>query len=108
MTAPSRSDPMPPAADTVLGLGPVAEYVLVTKVFGSAVAVDNVSFGLYPGSVLALVGENGAGKSTPVKTLGGVYRPDGGYVAVSGAQVAFTNARTGCSVADFPSDAAGR
>jgi rhamnose transport system ATP-binding protein len=71
--------------------GPAAaELVSITKVFGSTIAAENVSFALYPGSVLALVGENGAGKSTLVKTLGGVYRPDGGHIEIAGAEVAFT------------------
>ena len=102
MTAQSRSEPLPPAAELAGGLPPVAEYVNLTKVFGSTVAVDDVSFGLYPGSVIALVGENGAGKSTLVKALGGLYRPDGGHLSVAGAPVAFTSAldakRAGISV----------
>jgi rhamnose transport system ATP-binding protein len=81
---------------------PIAEFVSITKVFGSTVAVDDVSFGLYPGSVCALVGENGAGKSTLVKMLGGVYHPDGGHVAVEGTPVTFATAldahRAGISV----------
>jgi len=56
----------------------------VSKVFGGHVALSDVSFDLVPGSVLALVGENGAGKSTCVKILGGVYQPDGGEVVVDG------------------------
>lgn len=64
-----------------------AELVQVTKVFGPTLAAEDVSFELYPGEVLALVGENGAGKSTCVKILGGVYRPDAGEVRVGGAAV---------------------
>ena len=56
----------------------------VSKVFGGHVALSDVTFDLVPGSVLALVGENGAGKSTCVKILGGVYQPDGGEVVVDG------------------------
>jgi ABC-type sugar transport system ATPase subunit len=46
------------------------------------VAVRDVSLALRPGEVLALLGENGAGKSTCVKLLAGVYRPDAGAVVV--------------------------
>src|ERR1700692_1225626 len=56
----------------------------VSKSFGGTVAVDDVSFDLRPGEVLALLGENGAGKSTCVKLLAGVYRPDRGHLFLEG------------------------
>jgi rhamnose transport system ATP-binding protein len=66
---------------------PAATLEHVSKVFGSTVAVADVSFELHAGEVLALVGENGAGKSTCVKMLGGLYRPDGGRILISGDEV---------------------
>ena len=57
------------------------------KRFGGTIALDNVSFDLLPGEVLALLGENGAGKSTCVKLLAGVYRPDTGVVLIGGVAV---------------------
>ena len=59
----------------------------VSKSFGGTVAVDDVSFGLRAGEVLALLGENGAGKSTCVKLLAGVYRPDRGRTFLEGSPV---------------------
>src|SRR6516165_3049368 len=59
----------------------------VGKRFGGTIALDDVSFNLTRGEVLALLGENGAGKSTCVKLLAGVYRPDAGDVLVEGAPV---------------------
>jgi simple sugar transport system ATP-binding protein len=59
----------------------------LTKVFGALKANDGVHFELRAGEVQALLGENGAGKSTLVKTLFGVYHPDGGTIAVEGRQV---------------------
>jgi ABC-type sugar transport system ATPase subunit/ribose/xylose/arabinose/galactoside ABC-type transport system permease subunit len=66
---------------------PVAELVGVTKVFGGTIAVSDVSLSLCRGEVLGLVGENGAGKSTCVKILGGVYQPDGGRLRIAGQDV---------------------
>ena len=56
----------------------VAALYRVTKYFGGTVAVRDVSLTLHAGEVLALLGENGAGKSTCVKLLAGVHRPDAG------------------------------
>ena len=72
--SPSSLAERPPYAVEVRRLG---------KVFGSTVACADVSFGVRPGEVLALVGENGAGKSTCVKMLGGIYQPDAGEVRVN-------------------------
>ncbi|MEK1891423.1 MAG: ATP-binding cassette domain-containing protein [Phyllobacterium sp.] len=63
----------------------------VTKVFGGTVAVADVSIQLRAGEVLALLGENGAGKSTCVKLLAGVYRPDVGQVSILREPVAFAS-----------------
>ncbi len=55
-----------------------------TKIFGGTVAVRNVTFDVRAGQVLALLGENGAGKSTCVKMLAGVYAPTEGEIFVKG------------------------
>lgn len=62
----------------------VASLEHVTKTFGGTVAVSKVTVELRAGEVLALLGENGAGKSTCVKLLAGVYRPDAGRLVVDG------------------------
>jgi ABC-type sugar transport system ATPase subunit/ribose/xylose/arabinose/galactoside ABC-type transport system permease subunit len=69
----------------------VASLDGVTKVFGGTVAVANVSLQLRAGEVLALLGENGAGKSTCVKLLAGVHRPDDGQVSILGKPVTFAS-----------------
>src|SRR3546814_16086773 len=57
------------------------------KAFGPTVAVDDVSFEIQPGTVHALLGENGAGKSTVVKLLSGLIEPSGGQLEVHGRPV---------------------
>jgi len=70
---------------------PLLEVRSVAKSFGSVAAVQGVSFPLYAGEVHALVGENGAGKSTIVKMLAGVHQPDTGTLAMRGTDVAFSH-----------------
>jgi ABC-type sugar transport system ATPase subunit len=59
----------------------------VTKRFGGITAVNDVSFGIAQGEIHAVVGENGAGKSTIMKMLAGVYRPDAGAMILRGQPV---------------------
>ncbi len=56
----------------------------ISKAFGGVKALDNVDFEVRPGEVHALLGGNGAGKSTILKVLNGVHRPDAGTVEVGG------------------------
>lgn len=71
---------------------PVLRLSGITKIFPGVKALNDVSLELYPGQVTALIGENGAGKSTIVKVLTGIYRADGGTISVGGEQVNFTSA----------------
>ncbi|GJH17396.1 sugar ABC transporter ATP-binding protein [Caballeronia novacaledonica] len=59
----------------------------VTKRFGATVALDGASFSVKRGAVHALLGENGAGKSTTVKLLSGLMQPDAGSIRVMGNDV---------------------
>jgi rhamnose transport system ATP-binding protein len=70
---------------------PALSLVGVHKRFGGVQALAGVSLDLVAGQVLALVGENGAGKSTAVKLMTGVYRPDAGSVRVRGTAVALAS-----------------
>ncbi len=65
----------------------------VTKDFPGVRALEDVSFDLAPGAVTALVGENGAGKSTIVKILTGIHQPSAGEVAIGGAARALASPR---------------
>ena len=55
------------------------------KQFGKLVAVDGVSFRVYPGETLALLGPNGSGKSTILRCLAGLMRPTSGAITIEGA-----------------------
>jgi len=74
-----------------------SEYVFrarnLTKTFGHVKAITDVSIDLKRGEVLALFGDNGAGKSTVTKMLCGVYTPDSGEIEVNGATVAMRSTR---------------
>src|SRR6185369_9223282 len=59
----------------------------ITKQFGSVLANDNVDFQVRPGEIHALLGENGAGKSTVMCLLSGVYRPTSGEIRINGQPV---------------------
>ena len=59
----------------------------IVKRYGHVQALDGASFTVYPGEVVALIGDNGAGKSTFTKVLSGVIRPDSGQILVNGEQV---------------------
>jgi len=56
----------------------------LTKLYGSLVAVDDLSFSVAPGEVLGLVGPNGAGKTTTLRSLVGIIRPTRGSIRVGG------------------------
>ena len=56
----------------------------ITKVYSSAIALNDVSLEIAGGEVVGLIGENGAGKSTLMKVLGGAIRPDHGAIVIEG------------------------
>jgi len=66
---------------------PVLEVQDLCKSYGAVRAARGVSFQLYPGEVLGLLGDNGAGKSTVVGCLAGSQRPDSGRILVDGVPV---------------------
>ncbi|MBN2266456.1 MAG: sugar ABC transporter ATP-binding protein [Candidatus Aminicenantes bacterium] len=68
----------------VAAASPVLRMTGVTKRFGATVALDDVGFELARGEVHALIGENGAGKSTMMKILSGAVAPDAGRMEIDG------------------------
>ncbi|MEP6479020.1 MAG: ATP-binding cassette domain-containing protein [Rhodoglobus sp.] len=68
---------------------PILEARNLVKTFGRVVGLDGVSLQLYPGEVLAIIGDNGAGKSTLVKCLTGAEIADEGEIFLEGKPVSF-------------------
>lgn len=68
---------------------PALEARGLVKVFGHVVGLAGVSLQLYPGEVLAIIGDNGAGKSTLIKCLSGAFAPDQGEIFLDGSRVEF-------------------
>jgi fructose transport system ATP-binding protein len=99
MTPQSQSpSPSPsPALSQALSLSaspskdPVLQARGLVKTFGHVVGLAGVDLDLYPGEVLAIIGDNGAGKSTLIKCLSGAMTPDAGSMLVDGREVAFRN-----------------
>ena len=76
---------------------PALELRAVTKTFGHVTALNQVDLEAHDGEILAVVGDNGAGKSSLIRAISGVYRPDSGSIKVDGAEMNFqmpTDART--------------
>lgn len=59
----------------------------IVKRFPGVIALDGVDFELLPGEIHSLMGENGAGKSSLLKVLTGVYQPDDGQILVEGRPI---------------------
>jgi len=63
----------------------------LVKRYGRVVALDHADFDLYPGEILAVIGDNGAGKSSLIKAISGAIVPDEGEITLEGKKVQFTN-----------------
>ena len=69
---------------------PIIEMAGIDIAFPGVKALDGVRFRLFPGEIHSLMGENGAGKSTVVKALTGVYKIDAGSIKMNGQEIAFS------------------
>jgi fructose transport system ATP-binding protein len=63
----------------------------LVKRYGRVTALDHADFDLFPGEILAVIGDNGAGKSTLIKALCGAVIPDSGEIRLGGEVVHFTS-----------------
>lgn len=75
--------------DTTSTITPMLESEGLVKTYGRVVALDGVDFALYPGEVLAVIGDNGAGKSTLIKCLSGAEVPNEGVMRLDGNAIQF-------------------
>jgi fructose transport system ATP-binding protein len=70
---------------------PVIQAKGLTKRYGRVTAIESGDLELYPGEILAVIGDNGAGKSSLIKALSGALIPDSGEIYLDGRQVHFRN-----------------
>ena len=63
----------------------------LTKSYGGLKAIDNINIEIKSGEILSLVGDNGAGKSTFVRTIAGVHSPDDGIIEIENKEVKLEN-----------------
>ena len=72
---------------------PVGEPIIrargLMKRYGTVVAMNGCDFDLYPGEILGVIGDNGAGKSTMIKALSGAVTPDHGSIELDGREIHF-------------------
>src|SRR5690606_37417551 len=70
---------------------PILKARGLNKRYGRVTALDNCDFDLLPGEILAVIGDNGAGKSSLIKALSGAIRADSGEIFLEGQPVAFAS-----------------
>src|SRR4051812_4967871 len=81
----SRTNMAEPVIDNRDTRTPLLELRGVNKTFGAVQVLHGVDLTVYPGEVVALVGDNGAGKTTLVKSITGIYTADSGEFFFNGA-----------------------
>lgn len=72
---------------------PIIEMKNIQKHFGPVIALSGVSLTVYPGECHCLLGDNGAGKSTFIKTMSGVHKPTSGEIFFEGKPLSFSRPR---------------
>lgn len=72
---------------------PVIEMTDIAKHFGPVIALNGVSFDIRPAEVHCLLGDNGAGKSTFIKTMSGVHKQTSGKILFEGKEMSFDSPR---------------
>lgn len=73
---------------------PVLEVQHLKRNYGDKVAVDDVSFAVYPNEIVGLLGPNGAGKTTTINTILGILEPTQGSIRINGDDIARTRSES--------------
>jgi fructose transport system ATP-binding protein len=89
VTQSSLAQSSPAQSNPSLSRTPVLEARGLVKRYGRVTALDRADFDLYPGEILAVIGDNGAGKSSLIRALSGALVPDDGEVLLDGKPVVF-------------------
>ena len=79
-------------------VAPILELQGVNKSFGPVHVLHDVDFRVYPGEVMALVGDNGAGKSTLIKCITGIYGMDTGGITFDGKPVTISEPKSAAAL----------
>jgi fructose transport system ATP-binding protein len=79
----------PKTKDEIESQTPILSARGIHKSYGNVTAIDGADFDLYPGEILAVIGDNGAGKSSLIKVLSGATIPDSGTVSLDNEEVHF-------------------
>jgi branched-chain amino acid transport system ATP-binding protein len=80
-------EPKAPGTSRGGGQEAILELKNVSVSYGNIAAVKELSFSVYPGEIVTLIGSNGAGKSTTLRTISGLLRPRGGDVIFKGRRI---------------------
>jgi fructose transport system ATP-binding protein len=72
-----------------MSVEPILQARALVKKYGRVTALDHADFDLYPGEILAVIGDNGAGKSSLIKALCGAVIPDSGEIRLAGEIINF-------------------
>lgn len=70
---------------------PILQGKNLIKRYGRVTAIDDCDFELYPGEILAVIGDNGAGKSSLIKAVSGAIIPDKGEIFLEGKKIKFSS-----------------
>ncbi|MGE4585619.1 MAG: ATP-binding cassette domain-containing protein, partial [Sphaerochaeta sp.] len=73
---------------------PITSGALLKRQVGAIRAVDGISFSVYPGETLGIVGESGCGKSTTVRSISQLYKPTSGSVVFNGVDLTTADYKT--------------
>src|SRR5579864_8249205 len=82
-------EPVMSTPNTASATMPVLQARGLVKRYGNVTALDGCDFEVLPGEILAVIGDNGAGKSSLIKALSGATVPDEGEILLDGAPVRF-------------------